>query len=176
VTVARGPRLTSVLGVVVAGAVACARPADTHFAEPRVPLAPLGSAGVAPGAPDAPWSSKTPEQRMEYMGLYFHPRMRDLFQKSDPAAYDQFRCQTCHGEDMVERHYAMPASLRPLSSRDPIAEGSSRDAKATDFMVKEVLPATAKLLGEGGPAAEKRVSCTTCHAAKGDGEGTPVSP
>jgi hypothetical protein len=95
---------------------------------------------------------------MEFMGLTYHPRMNSLFQKSDPAAYGKFRCQTCHGEDMEARAFAMPATLRKLSSADPVAAGRSRDAKATDFMVAEILPATVELLGTG--------DCFACHAAE----------
>jgi hypothetical protein len=103
---------------------------------------------------------------MEYMALYFHPRMRDLFQAGDPVAYDKFRCQTCHGEDMVQRGYAMPAGLRALSSDDPVAAGRGRDARATDFMVSKVLPATVELLSAGEPQGKARPTCATCHAAE----------
>jgi hypothetical protein len=125
-------------------------------AEVAAPLAPLGTQGIAPGAPGVPWGKKTAEQRMEFMGLSFHPRMKELFQKSAPATYDQFRCQTCHGEDMEGRGFAMPAALRKLERADPIAAGRSRDARATDFMVSAVLPVTRELLGAG--------DCFSCHA------------
>jgi hypothetical protein len=84
--------------------------------------------------------------------------MKELSQKRDPAVYDKFRCQTCHGEDMETRAFAMPATLLSLSGTDPVASGRSRDAKATDFMVTEVLPATKELLGGG--------DCFSCHAAE----------
>lgn len=137
-------------------AISCARPVD--HAEVAGPSTPLGTEGVAPGAPRVPWSGKTREQRMEFMGLSFHPRMKELFQKNDPAAYGKFRCQTCHGEDMEARAFAMPATLRKLSGPDPVGAGRSRDAKATDFMVAEVLPATKELID--------RADCFSCHAAE----------
>lgn len=143
--------------------VACARSVDrAEVAKP--PSAPLGKQGVAPGAPSVAWSGKTPEQRMEFMGLYFHPRMKELFQKSDPTAYGNFRCQTCHGEDMEARGFAMPAALGKLAAADPVVAGRSRDAKVTDFMVSAVLPATVELLAGSDPGARARISCLTCHA------------
>ena len=95
---------------------------------------------------------------MEFMGLSFHPRMRELFQKSDPATYGQFRCQTCHGEDMEGRAFAMPATLGKLASADPIAAGRSRNVRATEFMIAAVVPATRELLGAG--------DCFSCHATE----------
>jgi len=99
------------------------------------------------------------------MGLSFHPRMKELFERYDALAYDKFRCQTCHGEDMEARAFAMPATLRPLSAADPVAAARARDAKATDFMVTMVLPATVELLAGDAPEDARRFGCASCHAA-----------
>lgn len=144
--------------VMAAGAGSCARPVD-HTLAPERP-APLGTAGVAPGAPEIPWPQKSFEQRMEFMGLTFHPRMRELFQEYDAAAYDKFRCQTCHGEDMEARRFAMPATLRPLPVEGAIEAANARDAKATAFMVAKVLPETGELITGG---ADRQPSCASCH-------------
>ena len=100
---------------------------------------------------------------MELMGLTFHPRMKELFEEYDPAAYGNFRCQTCHGEDMEARRFAMPASLRPLPAEGAVDVARARDAKATEFMTAKVLPATESLLSEGATEPAERVGCASCH-------------
>jgi hypothetical protein len=148
--------------VMAAGVTSCARPVDHTRTPPR--LAPLGSSGIAPGAPFVPWSKKTFEQRMEFMGLTFHPRMKALFQEYDAAAYGKFRCQTCHGEDMEVRRFSMPAALRPLPLEGAVDAARGRDAKATEFMNAKVLPAMLELLSSGEPGA--RFGCGSCHPSQ----------
>jgi hypothetical protein len=148
--------------IAVAGMLSCARPVD-HAASPRA-FAPLGTAGVQPGAPALPWSRKTREQRMEFMGLTFHPRMKELFERFDAARYGNFRCQICHGDDMEARGFRMPATLRSLPGSEPAAAGRARDPKATDFMVEAVLPAAVELLAGDDAVQAKRIDCASCHA------------
>ncbi|HEX4341418.1 MAG TPA: hypothetical protein VH062_36165 [Polyangiaceae bacterium] len=161
----RGAKAPSFLAVLIAAAgfIACARPVD-HTESPHA-LAPLGSSGDAPGAPSVAWAKKSREQRMEFMGLTFHPRMRELFQAYDGAAYGKFRCQSCHGEDMEARSFAMPATLRPLPAVDAARAGNVRDARATKFMVEAVLPATISLLASDR-AESAPITCASCHAAE----------
>jgi hypothetical protein len=156
--VGRNHRALSGLVALALLSPACARPLDQRAAEPR-PVA-LGTEGVPPGAPAVPFRKKTAEQRMEFMGLTFHPKMSELFARH---GYDQLRCQTCHGEDMEARGFEMPASLRALGT-DPVTAGRERDAKATAFMSSEVMPLTVELLGAGDPGARAGLDCFTCHA------------
>jgi hypothetical protein len=100
---------------------------------------------------------------MEFMGLAFHPRMKELFEGYDPVRYGNFRCQICHGEDMEARGFAMPASLRALPANDAAAAARARDARATDFMVARVLPATAELLGGDDRSTLSGSACSSCH-------------
>jgi hypothetical protein len=158
----RRSAFTAVL-IAAAGFIACARPVD-HTESPHA-LAPLGSSGDAPGAPSVAWAQKSREQRMEFMGLTFHPRMKELFQAYDGAAYGKFRCQSCHGDDMEARNFAMPATLRPLPAVDAAQAGNVRDARATKFMVEAVLPATVSLLASDR-ADSARLTCATCHATE----------
>jgi hypothetical protein len=102
---------------------------------------------------------------MEFMGLTFHPRMKELFAEYDPAWSGKFRCQTCHGEDMEARRFAMPASLRPLPAENAIDVARARDPRSTDFMSAKVMPATAELLSSGEPGTG-RVSCGSCHPSQ----------
>jgi hypothetical protein len=147
---------------------ACARSADRQAAEPSHAPVSLGIQGVAPGAPAVPFREKTAEQRMEFMGLVFHPRMNELFARH---GYDHFRCQTCHGEDMEARGFKMPATLRALGP-DPVSAGRERDAKATGFMVAEVTPLAVELLGGGPAEGNAALECFTCHAREGSGAGS----
>lgn len=94
------------------------------------------------------------------MGLTFHPRMKELFQEYDAAIYGNFRCQTCHGEDMEARRFAMPASLRPVSEA---GDAGARDRRAMEFMVSKVLPQTRELLADEGAHGAARVGCNACH-------------
>jgi hypothetical protein len=137
---------------------ACAKPVDRRAAEP--PHVALGSEGTPPGAPGLPFREKTAEQRMEFMGLTFHPKMSELFARH---GYERFRCQTCHGEDMETRAFKMPAALRALGA-DPVESGRSRDGKATSYMVAEVMPLTVELLGPADPEGRTALGCFTCHA------------
>ena len=150
--------------VTAVGAVACARPVD-HVATAPLP-GPLGTAGVAPGAPRVAWSQKTFEQRMEFMGLTFHPRMKELFSEYDATAYGKLRCQTCHGEDMEARRFSMPATLRALPADAPVDAARARDPKATSFMEAKVLPLTAELLSHDDPGTASRLGCGSCHPAQ----------
>jgi len=161
VTEGRTAAAVTFLLVMAAGAGSCARPVD-HTLVPERP-APLGTVGVAPGAPGVPWSRKSFEQRMEFMGLTFHPRMRELFREYDAAAYDKLRCQTCHGEDMEARRFAMPATLQPLPAEGAIEAANARDAKATAFMVAKVVPLSGELFAGGASGAREQLSCASCH-------------
>ena len=103
---------------------------------------------------------------MELMGLTFHPRMKALFQDHDSATYGNFRCQTCHGEDMEARRFTMPATLRPLPRENAVDVGRARDAKATEFMVQKVMPATRELLANGDPSVAASFGCGSCHPSQ----------
>lgn len=99
---------------------------------------------------------------MEFMGLVFHPRMKELFAEYDGAASGKLRCQTCHGEDMEARRFSMPAALRPLPAENAVEIGRARDAKATEFMTAKVMPATVELLSNG--------ACGSCHPSQHEPE------
>jgi hypothetical protein len=143
------------VAVLVFLVVACTEPAGLVTARPPSPLPPNAS---KPGAPETPWGKKTHSERMEFMGLYFFPKMRAVFQAHDARAYAQFRCQTCHGEDMEAVDYRMPNGLYGLPSQDPVGAAQAYDAATTAFMVSDVAKSAVELLGEGGTDA-----CHLCH-------------
>jgi len=143
-------------------ALACTTPpADTgavHSAPPRP--RPAG-APPAPGAPLVSWRSKTHEQRIEYMALVVHPRMKALFRQYDPDR--RIRCQTCHGEDMVRDRFAMPRALPALPRVGAFELTLTRSEKAARFMADRVVPEIRKLLGDDGEPAPEGQGCSTCH-------------
>jgi hypothetical protein len=141
--------------------VACARPADTGGA--RTPDAPLGTNGVEAGAPGIPWSKKNHEQRMEFMGLVVYPKMKAVFREHDPKEFAQFRCQTCHGEDMESVDFKMPNSLFALPASDPVKAGSADDANMTTFMVDKVVPSMNALFEKDDAGTAATLGCLNCH-------------
>lgn len=145
---------------------ACDKPADgTNPPTTDSGATPSAEGGddTEPGAPGVPWKDKTHEQRMEYMGIVVQPAMKELFKGYDENEFKQFKCQTCHGDDMNERKYEMPSdSIYPLDKNDPIKGATEYDEKMTKFMVEKVTPEMAKLLDtEPGPD----FGCMTCHPA-----------
>jgi hypothetical protein len=141
--------------------IACARPADTGGS--RVPDAPLGNAGVEAGAPGVPWSKKTHEQRMEFMGLTVYPKMKSLFHAQSTTDFAHFRCQTCHGEDMETADFKMPNALYSLSPTDPIKSGNDDNPGMTKFMVESVVPAMKELFAKDDPEMASEFGCLNCH-------------
>lgn len=153
-------------------------------AESAVPAAPRsalpgGGKAVEPGAPSVPWSEKTFAQRVEFMGLVFFPRMQSLFEGEGDAAQktaaparrgEPFRCQSCHGENMIDVAYAMPNTLHPLPEAAPFETALLHDEKTARFMKEQVVPAVQELLG----ATESSTSaCHLCHARAQTPAGSP---
>jgi len=100
---------------------------------------------------------------MEFMGLYFFPKMKLLFSSHAPTHSAPFRCQSCHGRDMEAVDFKMPNGLYALPRDDPERAALAVDEKTTKFMVEEVEPAAEKLLGIG-PSVNR--SCHLCHEAE----------
>lgn len=110
--------------------------------------------------PELAWAEMNRDQRMEFMGLTVLPEMKKVFQEADPDGYKDFKCQTCHGEDMQAVDYKMPNGLFALEKPDPIPASTEYDAKTTTFMMETVVPKMAGLMGmEPG----KELNCFSCH-------------
>lgn len=125
--------------------------------------------GVEPGAPGVAWKDKTFKQRQEYMGLVVLPEMKKLFQAHDSAAFGTFKCQTCHGNDMQAKNFKMPnEGIYPLDPKDPIKGAKDYDPKITKFMMDEVTPKMAELLGEKamGKDPAGTFGCLRCHPSE----------
>jgi hypothetical protein len=111
------------------------------------------------------WKDKTREQRMEWMGAVVFPRVRQLFLAQDREKYQDFACQTCHGESMEMVDFKMPNDLFALSATDPTTQARAYDEKTTDFMLGGVVPEMAKLLGMEAFTLENQTGfgCAGCH-------------
>lgn len=130
------------------------------------PAAGPSSAPVEPGAPGVAWDDKTFAQRQEWMSIVFLPAMRDAFQEHDAIAFQNFRCQTCHGEDMTARNFAMPTEgLFPLDAERPIESAMEYDEAVTKFMIERVVPEAAELLDAQpyDPETGRGFGCFGCH-------------
>ena len=174
----------AVLAALAAAATSCASSREPAPAGPAA--APAASEPAAPatasadtgglGAPKIPWADKTREQRIEYMGLFVLSPMQELFAGWRPDEYggkDQFRCQTCHGEefDSPAVDFHMPRVAFPLDPADPIGAAMKYDADATAFMAERVVPEMARLLGEEpyDPSTGRGTfGCFRCHPRKGE--------
>lgn len=128
-----------------------------------------GATATEPGAPGVAWADKTFKQRQEYMGLEVLPKMKALFQAHDGGSFGTFKCQTCHGKDMNEKNFKMPTdSIYPLDPADPIKGAMEYDEKITKFMVDEVTPKMAEMLGEKVVSKDNPngFGCMSCHPAQ----------
>ena len=172
---------TALLATLVLAASACEKdggtsnpPADGATTETATPAESDGGteaaepaeAKVPPGAPDVKWADKTFQQRKEWMGIKVYPAMKALFKEHDEAQFKGFKCETCHGDDMKEKNFAMPTdSIYPLPKDDPITAAMEYDEAVTKFMMEHVVPETAALLDMEpyNPETQQGFGCFGCH-------------
>lgn len=115
-----------------------------------------GSGAATPsGGGDVAWADMDRQQRMEFMGLQVLPAMKELFQEFDSGDYGDFRCQSCHGDDMESVDFKMPNALYELPKDDPIAAANEYNPEITAFMKDKVVPKMQELIGVD--------SCFSCH-------------
>jgi hypothetical protein len=132
----------------------------------------------APASAAAPtrdtWSPMTWEERHDVMTFAVLPNMARAFQRHNGSADPDMTCATCHGADAELVHYAMPHGLPALDPRRlPDPNGPDpREARMAKFMIEEVTPAMADLLGvplrdraDRDPKA-RGFSCFNCHPAR----------
>ena len=129
------------------------------------PAKTSSDSGAGPGAPNIPWEQKNHDQRLEWMGLEVFPKMKEAFQAYDEAEFKDFKCQTCHGDDMKEVNFKMPNKLPALEKENTFAAAQAYDAEAAAFMGETVAPTMAKLLGMDLYNADtgKGFGCFGCH-------------
>lgn len=113
--------------------------------------------GINP--PDQPWEQMSHEEKEFDMIGRFHPVYRELFQNQDAERWAEFGCETCHGPDMQERNFEMPATHLP-----PIPEpGSERYNRARGVLTAmyEFMEQTTENMGT--MLGEDDFTCYGCH-------------
>jgi cytochrome c553 len=127
----------------------------------KQPAEAPSSAEAETEQPQKKWHDlKTQDEKLEFMGLVVMPKMQQLFAEYDAQGYKEFKCQTCHGEDMKEQNYKMPNGLFALQKTDTLKASTEYDAEMTKFMLDKVLPSMAELLDE---ELGKEFTCMSCH-------------
>ena len=124
-----------------------------------------GSKAAAPAAPAGavPFEKLSRQEKGRYMKEVVVPEMGKLFKAFDPVKYAEFGCKTCHGPGAAEGEFDMPnAGLTKLDFKNH----DKMDAKAAEFMSKQVKPTMARLLGEPeytpeNPKGFGRLGCHT---------------
>lgn len=140
-------------------------------------LAALGCGGGAKGAKDASeagkseieWKDKTRAQRMDWMGLQVFPKMKSAFKELDESRFADFKCQTCHGDQMEMVDFKMPNDkIYALPLENTVQSAREYDEKVTDFMVNTVTPQMAELLDMPvyNPETKSGFGCFGCHPSE----------
>jgi hypothetical protein len=91
------------------------------------------------------------------------PNLARKFQAFAGTPYPELACVTCHGADAERVMYKMPNGLPALDALH-LPNSASDDpgqARVARFMIDEVTPTTARLLGKPD------VSCFSCHPRAG---------
>jgi hypothetical protein len=111
------------------------------------------------------WSSMDRDARLTYMGTEVMPKMKDAFKQ---RGFDTFKCANCHGADYKEVDFKMPNDLTPLNPENPIQSGMDLDEEMTKFMVSEVLPQMAEMLGAQTDVTTGKgeFGCLSCHLSE----------
>lgn len=113
--------------------------------------------GINP--PEQAWGEMSHEEKEFDMIGRFHPIYRELFQQQDAERWAEFGCETCHGPDMQERNFEMPATHLP-----PIPEpGSERYTRARGVLTDmyEFMEQTTENMGT--MLGDEDFTCYGCH-------------
>jgi hypothetical protein len=117
--------------------------------------------GITP--PDAPWEEMSVSDKEFYMIGKVNPIMKELFVAHDPEEFGDFDCVDCHGEEMREIDFKMPAPSMYIVPPEgtPGHRGMlSTFPEEVKFMQEVVTPSMGKLLGIEG------FTCAGCHPSE----------
>jgi hypothetical protein len=124
-----------------------------------------GDTGGGGGTDGATWATMDRDARLTYMGTTVLPQMKEAFKQ---RGFETFKCANCHGEDYQAVDFKMPNDLTPLNPDNPIQSGMDLDEEMTKFMVSEVLPKMAELLGKQTDVTTGKgeFGCLSCHLSE----------
>jgi hypothetical protein len=158
-----------------AAPAAPAEPAPVATAAPPASAAPAASAAPTEAAPPSQpgpgdWDKWTHEQKLAWMKSAVMPKMHDLFAAFDATKFGDMKCKGCHGAGAADGSFKMPnADLPKLDATpDGFKKLAKSKAKMFDFMMKQVEPTMAGLVGE--PVYDMKTNagfvCFECHTKK----------
>jgi cytochrome c553 len=131
--------------------------ASTPPAEPPAPTQP------GPGE----WDKWSHEQKLAWMKVGVMPKAKQMFQDYDSAKYADVKCGLCHGAGAKDGSFKMPNPDLPKlpASMAGFKPWLAKHPKMGDFMMKQVSPTTASLLGQQpfDPKTGQGFGCHDCH-------------
>jgi hypothetical protein len=97
--------------------------------------------------------------------------MRQVFAAFNSEKYGRINCKTCHGEGATNESFSMPnPKLRKLpSTPEGFQELMEKDSAIMNFMIHQVKPTMAELLGmtQFDPTTNPGgFGCHNCHMMK----------
>ena len=113
--------------------------------------------------PDEPWEEMSEADKEFYMVGKVNPIMQEMFSRHDDEEYAGFSCEQCHGEEMREIEFRMPApSMYIVPPEDTLAHKGMMATypETVAFMTETVTPAMGKLLGH------EEFTCAGCHPSE----------
>jgi hypothetical protein len=117
--------------------------------------------GITP--PDSPWEEMSVADKEFYMIGKVNPIMKELFAGHDAEEFADFDCVDCHGEEMREIDFKMPAPSMYIVPPEgtPGHRGMlSTFPEEVKFMAEVVTPSMGKLLGV------ENYTCAGCHPSE----------
>jgi mono/diheme cytochrome c family protein len=117
--------------------------------------------GITP--PDSPWQQMSVADKEFYMIGKVNPIMQELFAAHDAEEFADFDCVDCHGEEMREIDFKMPAPsmyIVPPEGTPGHRGMMSTFPETVKFMEETVTPTMGKLLGV------ESFTCAGCHPSE----------
>jgi len=134
-------------------------------------MSAIEAMGITP--PDAPWEEMSVADKEFYMIGKVNPIMKELFAAHDAEEFADFDCVDCHGEEMREIDFKMPAPsmyIVPPEGTPGHRGMMSTFPEMVKFMEETVTPSMGKLLGV------QNFTCSGCHPSEAPKKKKPVAP